>query len=134
MQTEIDGSVFAGFRKVLRKSALIFALIIMVLISMILYQYQRSEEAVRSVAHTRQVIAYIDTLRTYLLNLDTAVRQYAESHDPADLDPGLICRPSQCPSAERLIALIDSFHQARISAAAELAFEVAHAPPDDGEL
>lgn len=35
---------------------------------------------------------------------------------------------------ERLIALIDSFHQARISAAAELAFEVAHAPPDDGEL
>lgn len=105
MQTEIDGSVFAGFRQVLRKSALIFALIIMVLISMILYQYQRSEEAVRSVAHTQQVIAYIDTLRTYLLNLDTAVRQYAESHDPADLDPVLICRPSQCPTAERLIAL-----------------------------
>jgi diguanylate cyclase (GGDEF)-like protein len=77
----------------------------MVLISMILYQYQRSEEAVRSVAHTQQVIAYIDTLRTYLLNLDTAVRQYAESHDPADLDPVLICRPSQCPTAERLIAL-----------------------------
>ncbi|MFZ3260224.1 MAG: diguanylate cyclase [Thiobacillus sp.] len=108
MQTEIDGSVFSGFRKVLRKSALIFALIIMVLISMILYQYQRSEEAVRSVAHTRQVIAYIDTLRTYLLNLDTAVRQYAESHDPADLDPGLICLPAHCPSAERLIALISA--------------------------
>lgn len=106
MQTVNDGSVFSGFRQVLRKSALIFALIIMVLISMILYQYQRSEEAVRSVAHTQQVIAYIDTLRTYLLNLDTAARQYAESHDPADLDPGLICRPSQCPTAERLIALI----------------------------
>ncbi|MHB9159135.1 MAG: diguanylate cyclase domain-containing protein [Thiobacillus sp.] len=117
MQTDIGESVFAGFRKVLRKSALIFALIIMVLISMILYQYQRSEEAVRSVAHTRQVIAYIDTLRTYLLNLDTAVRQYAESHDPADLDPGLICRPSHCPSAERLIALIgaDGAQAARLA-------------------
>ncbi|MDZ7596429.1 MAG: diguanylate cyclase [Thiobacillus sp.] len=106
MQTVNDGSVFAGFRRVLHKGALIFALIIMVLFSMILYQHQRSEEAVRSVTHTRQVIAYIDALRTYLLNLDTAVRQYAESHDPADLDPGLICRQSRCPSAERLIALI----------------------------
>jgi hypothetical protein len=99
MQTVNDGSVFAGFRRVLHKGALIFALIIMVLFSMILYQHQRSEEAVRSVTHTRQVIAYIDALRTYLLNLDTAVRQYAESHDPADLDPGLICRQSRCPSA-----------------------------------
>jgi len=107
MQT-IDGSVFAGFRQLLHKGALIFALIIMVLFSMILYQYQRSEEAIRSVAHTRQVIAYIDALRTYLLNLDTAVRKYAESHDPADLDASLICRQSRCPSAERLIALIDA--------------------------
>lgn len=40
MQT-IDGSVFAGFRQLLHKGALIFALIIMVLVSMILYQYQR---------------------------------------------------------------------------------------------
>lgn len=106
MQTVNDGSVFAGFKRVLHKGALIFALIIMVLISMTLYQHQRSEEAVRSVAHTRQVIAYIDALRTYLLNLDTAARQYAESHDPADLDPSLICRQSRCPSAETLIALI----------------------------
>ncbi|MDO9466220.1 MAG: diguanylate cyclase [Thiobacillus sp.] len=106
MQTINDESVFAGFKRVLHKGALIFALIIMVLISMTLYQYQRSEEAVRSVAHTRQVIAYIDALRTYLLNLDTAARQYAESHDPADLDPSLICRQSRCPSAETLIALI----------------------------
>lgn len=106
MQTINHESVFAGFKRVLHKGALIFALIIMVLISMTLYQYQRSEEAVRSVAHTRQVIAYIDALRTYLLNLDTAARQYAESHDPADLDPSLICRQSRCPSAETLIALI----------------------------
>ena len=83
MQTEIDGSVFAGFRRVLRKGALIFALIITVLFALIFYQHQRSEEAVRSVDHTRQVIAYIDSLRTYLLNLDTAVRKYAESQDPA---------------------------------------------------
>ncbi len=117
MQTENDGSVFAGFKRVLHKGALIFALIIMVLISMILYQYQRSEEAVRSVTHTRQVIAYIDALRTYLLNLDTAVRKYAESHDPADLDPSLICRQSRCPSAERLIALIgaDGARAARLA-------------------
>ncbi len=117
MQTVKNGSVFAGFKRVLHKGALIFALIIMVLISMTLYQYQRSEEAIRSVAHTRQVIAYIDALRTYLLNLDTAARQYAESHDPADLDPNLICRQSRCPSAERLIALIgpDGAQAARLA-------------------
>ncbi|HJX09744.1 MAG TPA: diguanylate cyclase [Candidatus Binatia bacterium] len=106
MQTEIDGSVFAGFRRVLRLGTLIFALIITVLFALIFFQHQRSEEAVRSVDHTRQVIAYIDALRTYLLNLDTAVRKYAESQNPAHLDPSLICRQSACPSAEQLIGLI----------------------------
>jgi diguanylate cyclase (GGDEF)-like protein len=106
MQTTIDGSVFAGFRRVLHKGALIFSLIITVLFVMIFFQHQRSEDAVRSVDHTRQVIAYIDALRTYLLNLDTAVRKYAESQDPAYLDPGLICRQSTCPSAGQLITLI----------------------------
>jgi len=106
MQTTVDGSVFAGFKRVLHKGALIFALIITVLFVMIFFQHQRSEEAVRSVDHTRQVIAYIDALRTYLLNLDTAVRKYAESQDPAYLDPSLICRQSTCPSAGQLIALI----------------------------
>jgi hypothetical protein len=105
MQTDIEGSVFAGFKRVLNKSALIFALVIAVLFAMIFYQQQRAAESVRSVEHTRQVIAYIDALRTYLLNLDTAVRKYSESHDPADLDPSLICRQSQCPSAGHLIAL-----------------------------
>ena len=108
MKTEIDGSVFGGFKRVLHKGALIFALIITILFAMIFYQHQRSEEAVRSVEHTRQVIAYIDSLRTYLLNLDTAVRKYAESHDPADLSPSLICRQSSCPSAEQLIVLISA--------------------------
>ncbi|MDA8259245.1 MAG: diguanylate cyclase [Betaproteobacteria bacterium] len=106
MQTEIHGSVFAGFRRVLRLGTLIFALILTVLFALIFYQHQRSEESVRSVAHTRQVIAYIDALRTYLLNLDNAVRKYAESHNRSDLDPSLICRQSTCPSAEQLIALI----------------------------
>jgi diguanylate cyclase (GGDEF)-like protein len=106
MQAEIDGSVFAGFRRMLRLGTLIFALILTVLFALIVYQNQRSEEAVRSVAHTRQVIAYIDALRTYLLNLDSAVRKYAESQDPAHLDPSLICRQSPCPSAEQLIVLI----------------------------
>ncbi len=106
MQTEIHGSVFAGFRRVLRLGTLIFALILTVLFALIFYQHQRSEESVRSVAHTRQVIAYIDALRTYLLNLDNAVRKYAESHNRSNLDPSLICRQSTCPSAEQLIALI----------------------------
>lgn len=106
MQTEIHGSVFAGFRRVLRLGTLIFAFILTVLFALIFYQHQRSEESVRSVAHTRQVIAYIDALRTYLLNLDNAVRKYAESHNRSDLDPSLICRQSTCPSAEQLIALI----------------------------
>jgi len=108
MQTKTDGSVFAGFKQVLNKGTLIFALIIVALLVMILYQYQRSAEAVRSVDHTRQVIAYTDALRTYLLNLDTAVRKYVESQDPAHLDPNLICRRSQCPSAEQLIVLLNS--------------------------
>lgn len=102
----IDGSVFSGFRRVLNKGLLIFALIITALFAMIVYQHQRSEEAVRSVDHARQVIAYINALRTYLLNLDNAVRKYAESQNPADLDPGLICRRSSCPNAGQLIALI----------------------------
>lgn len=101
-----DKSVFAGFRQVLHKGTLIFALIILVLCVMIFYQHQRSAESIRSVEHTRLVVAYIDSLRTYLLNLDTAVRKYAESQNPADLDPDLICRQSSCPSAEHLIALI----------------------------
>ncbi len=105
MPTAINGSVFAGFKRVLRKGALIFALIITILLSMLFYQYQRSVESVRSVEHTRQVVAYIDALRTYLLNLDTAVRKYTDSQDPTDLDPSLICRQSLCPSAEKLIAI-----------------------------
>lgn len=105
-QTGIDGSVFAGFRRVLNKGLLIFALIITVLFAMIVYQNQRSEEAIHSVDHTRQVIAYINALRTYLLNLDNAVRKYAESHNRTDLDPNLICHLSSCPSAAQLIALI----------------------------
>ena len=103
-----NGSVFAGFKRVLHKGLLIFALIISVLIALIVYQHQRSEEAVRSVDHTRQVIAYIDSLRTYLLNLDNAVRKYSESHNPADLDPNLICRQSTCPSAGQLLVLISA--------------------------
>jgi diguanylate cyclase (GGDEF)-like protein len=106
MQSEIDESVFTGFKRVLDKGALIFALIIAVLFAMIFYQQQRSAEAERSVEHTRRVIAYIDALRTYLLNLDTAVRKYAESQNPADLEPVLICRQAQCPSAQQLIALV----------------------------
>jgi len=117
MQTEIDGSVFAGFRRVLRMGTLIFALIITVLFALIVYQHQRSEEAVRSVEHTRQVIAYIDALRTYLLNLDNAARKYTESQNPAFLDPSLICRQSTCPSAGQLIVLIgaDGAQAARLA-------------------
>jgi len=117
MQTEIKGSDFSGFRQVLHKGALIFALIITILFALIFYQHQRSEEAVRSVDHTRQIISHIDALRTYLLNLDTAVRKYAESQNPADLDPSLICRQSLCPSAEQLIALIgaDGAQAARLA-------------------
>jgi hypothetical protein len=117
MQNEIDESVFAGFKRVLRVGTLIFALIITVLFALIFYQHQRSEESVHSVEHTRQVIAYIDALRTYLLNLDNAVRKYAESQDPADLDPGLICRRATCPSAEQLIALAgaDGVQAARLA-------------------
>lgn len=105
---DIEGSVFAGFRQVLQKGLLIFALIITILFAMMFYQYQRSAEAVHSVEHTRQVIAYINALRTYLLNLDNAVRRYAESQNRTDLDPSLICRQSSCPSAGQLIALIGS--------------------------
>ena len=104
-RTPGNGSVFAGFKRVLHRGALIFALIITILFALIFYQQQRSAEAVRSVEHTRQVIAAIDALRTYLLNLDTAVRKYAESRDPVHLDQSLICRHAPCPSAERLIAL-----------------------------
>ncbi len=113
----VRGSDFSGFKRVLRTGALIFALIITILFAMIYYQHQRSEESVRSVGHTRQVITYIDALRTYLLNLDTAVRKYAESHNPADLDPGLICRQSPCPNAGQLIVLVsaDSIQAARLS-------------------
>jgi diguanylate cyclase (GGDEF)-like protein len=116
-QAAIDGSVFAGFKRVLCTGTLIFALIITILFALIFYQHQRSEEAVRSVEHTRQVVAYIDALRTYLLNLDNAVRKYAESQDPADLDPGLICRRAACPSAEQLIALTsaDGVQAARLA-------------------
>ena len=106
MQNENDRSVFAGFRRVLHTGTLIFFLILTVLFVLIFYQHQRSAEAVRSVEHTRQVIAYIDALRTYLLNLDTAVRRYAESQNPASLDPSLTCRQVPCPSAEQLIELI----------------------------
>lgn len=117
MQTEIDGSVFAGFKRVLRMGTLIFALIIAVLFALIFYQHQRSAEAVRSVEHTRQVITYIDALRTYLLNLDTAVRKYAETQNRNFLDPSLICRQSTCPSAEHLIALVgaDEARAARLA-------------------
>jgi diguanylate cyclase (GGDEF)-like protein len=108
MQTETSGSVFTGFKRVLRMGTLIFGLIIAILFVMIFYQHQRSAEGVRSVDQTRQVIAYIDTLRTYLLNLDNAVRNYAETQDPAHLDHGLICRQSACPSARQLIALVQA--------------------------
>ena len=116
-QTGTPHSVFGGFKRVLQKGTLIFALIITVLFTMIFYQHQRSEEAVRSVDHTRQVITYINALRIYLLNLDNAVRKYAESQDPANLDPNLICRESSCPSAGQLIALIggDSAQAARLA-------------------
>jgi len=118
-QAETSGSVFAGFKQVLNRGALIFALIIAVLFALIVYQHQRSAEAVPSVDHARQVIAYIDALRTYLLNLDTAVRKYDESKNPAHLDPGLICRQSSCPSAGHLIALIGA-HGARAARLAPL--------------
>ena len=104
--TPRDGSVFAGFRRVLRRGALIFGLILTLLFALIYYQQQRSAEAVRSVAHTRQVIAAIDALRTYLLNLDTAARKYAETHDPRHLDQELVCRQAPCPSAQGLIDLV----------------------------
>jgi diguanylate cyclase (GGDEF)-like protein len=87
---------------------LIFAIIIVILLAMIFYQHQRSAEGVRSVDHTRQVIAYIDALRTYLLNLDTAVRKFADSGNHTFLDPHLICHESGCPSAEQLIALVQA--------------------------
>ena len=117
MQTENNRSVFADFRRVLRTGSLIFALIIAILFVMIFYQHQRSTEAVRSVEHTRQVIAYINALRTYLLNLDNAVRKYAESQNAADLDAGLICRHAACPSADQLINLIgaDGAQSARLA-------------------
>lgn len=117
MQTEIDGSVFAGFKRLLRKGALIFAIIIAILVAMIFYQRQRSLDGIRSVDHTRQVIAYIDALRIYLLNLDTAVRRFAESGDSIYLDPRLICRQAPCPSAEQLIVLIraDAIQAARLA-------------------
>jgi len=116
-QAAVDGSVFAGFKRVLCTGTLIFAVTIAILFALIFYQHQRSEESVRSVEHTRQVVAYIDALRTYLLNLDNAVRKYAESLDPADLDPGLICRRASCPSAEQLIALTgaDGVQAARLA-------------------
>ena len=106
MQTEINGSVFTGFKRVLRKGGLFFAIIIVILLAMIFHQHQRSAEAVRSVDHTRRVITYIDALRTYLLNLDTAVRKFTESGNPAFIDAHLICRASACPSAEQLITLV----------------------------
>jgi len=118
MQTsEIGRSAFSGFKRILSKGALIFALIITILFAMIFYQYQRSEESVRSVEHARQVIAYINSLRTYLINLDTAVRKYADTQNPAYLDPGLICRQSVCPSAEQLIVLVgaDAAQAARVA-------------------
>ncbi len=117
MQSEIDGSVFSGFKRLLHKGTLIFAIIITALVAMLFYQHQRSAGAVRSVDHTRQVIAYIDALRIYLLNLDTAVRKYAESPNPAYLDARLICRRSPCPSAEELISLIraDGVQAARLA-------------------
>ena len=117
LRTDTDGSVFAGFKRMLRIGTLIFALIITLLFALIFYQHQRSEESVRSVDHTRQFIAYINALRTYLLNLDGAVRSYAESPNPAHLDPGLICRQAQCPSAGQLIALIgaDAAQAARLA-------------------
>lgn len=117
MQAEIDGSVFAGFKLVLHRGALIFAFIITILFAMIFFQHQRSAEAVRSVDHTRQVITYINALRTYLLNLDNAVRKYAESPNSAYLDPSLICHQSPCPSAGRLIILLsaDSAQAARLA-------------------
>jgi len=117
MQAEIGSASFAGFRQVLQKGALIFALILTILFAMIFYQNQRSAEAVRSVDHARQVITYINALRTYLLNLDNAVRKYAESQNPADLDPNLICRESSCPNAGQLIALVggDEAQAARLA-------------------
>lgn len=107
-QADIGDSAFSGFNRLLHKGLLIFALIITVLFALIVYQHQRSEEAVRSVEHTRRVITYIDSLRTYLLNLDNAVRKYADTQNPADLESDLICRKSKCPSADALIILIGS--------------------------
>jgi len=117
MQAGIDRSVFAGFKRVLRKGTLIFALIISALFAMIFYQHQRSAEAVQSVKHTQQVITYIDALRTYLLNLDTAVRKYAESQDPTYLANSLVCRQARCPSADWLISLVgnDAAQVARLA-------------------
>jgi diguanylate cyclase (GGDEF)-like protein len=45
------------------------------------------------------------------------VRKYAESQNPADLDRGLICRESSCPSAAQLIVLIgaDGAQAARLA-------------------
>ena len=110
-------SVFNGFRQVLRKGTLIFALIVVALAAMTSYQYQRSAESVRAVDHTRQVIAYIDSLRTYLLNLDNAAREYAERPDAAHLDLSQICHASPCPSSEQLLDLVgaDAGQAARLA-------------------
>lgn len=105
--TRDEASVFAGFRRVLHRGALVFALIITILFALIYYQHQRSAEAIRSVEQARQTIAHIDALRIYLLNLDSAVRRYAESRDPVHLDHNLICRRAPCPSAEGLIAMVE---------------------------
>ncbi|MEW5965773.1 MAG: diguanylate cyclase [Pseudomonadota bacterium] len=127
-------SAFAGFRQVLRKGTLIFALIVAALSAMIGYQHQRSAASVRAVDHTRQVIAYIDALRSYLLNLDNAARKYAESPDPAHLDLNLICHAGPCPSSERLLELVgpDAGQTARLAplpaleAALETGFAALH--------
>ena len=107
-QQQTPESVFAGFLRVLRRGMLIFALIIALLAVMIFYQHERSAQAIRAVQHTRQVIAYINALRTYLLNIDSAARKYGDSHDPADLDPALICHRSRCPRAAHLVALVSA--------------------------
>lgn len=101
------GSVFSGFRRVLHRGALVFALIIAILFALIAHQHQRSATAIRSVEQARQTIGHIDALRIYLLNLDSAVRKYADSGDPVHLDHNLICRRAPCPSAEGLIAMVE---------------------------
>lgn len=105
-QADIPRPVFRGFRRVLRQGTLIFGITLAVLFVASFYQQFRAVDSVRSVDHARRVVAALDTLGTYLLDLDAGARAYAESRDPAALAPERLCRGEPCPDAAELIRLV----------------------------